>query len=74
LREERGEIGHLDRRFDEPEARVAGEREEVALLHRPRIVIGEGVEADHVGPVGQETLGERRSDEAGDARDKRPHS
>jgi len=51
--EERGEIGLLDARFDQREARVAHERDEVAFLHRTRVVVREAIEADHVCPVGQ---------------------
>ena len=38
---------------------------EVPLLDRARVVVGEAVDADDVGAVGEQPLGERRSDEAG---------
>src|SRR5512142_2471989 len=74
VREQRGQVRLLDRRLDETEPWLAAERGDVALLHRARVVVGEGVEADDVGPVGDEALGERRPDEPGDTGDERLHA
>ena len=48
-------------------------RPEVPLLDRPRVVVGEAVDADDVGAVAEQPLGERRADEAGDAGDQCLH-
>ena len=73
VRDEAREIGAGDRRLDEVKRRVAAERREVAFLDRPRVVVGEAVDADHVGSVRHQPLGERRADEPGDAGDERLH-
>src|SRR6185295_17830408 len=36
----------------------------VPLLDRPRIVVGEAIDADDIGAIGEQPLGERRADES----------
>ena len=72
--DERLQIGVLDPRFDEAEARAGEQLAQIALLHRPRIVVGERIDADDVDAVGDETLGERRSDEPGNPGDEGFHA
>ena len=48
-------------------------RSRLRSLIGARVVVGEAVDADDVGAVGEQPLGERRSDEAGAAGDERLH-
>ena len=65
IREQRVQIGVLDARLDEAKARAGEQPAQIALLDLARIVVGERIDADDVRAVGDETLGERRSNEAG---------
>ncbi len=67
------EIEILNGRLDETEARMRQRAAQVPLLDRTRVVVGEAVDADDVGAVGEQPLGQRRSDEAGAAGDERLH-
>ena len=71
--QQRRQVGVLDARLDEPEARMGERPREIALLDRPRVVVGEAIDADDVGAVGEQPLGERRSDEPGNAGDQCLH-
>ena len=55
--------------LDEPEGAVAGALLEVALLAGPRVVVGEGVDADDRAAANVERLDQMRADEARAARD-----
>ena len=46
--EKRRQIGVLNRRFDEAEARMAQQRREIPLLQCPRVVIGKTVDAEDI--------------------------
>src|SRR5262249_24564872 len=67
IREQRREIGVLDARLEKPEPAARKQAAQVALLHRPRIVVGEAVDPDDLDAVGDEPFGKRRADEPGNA-------
>ena len=69
----RSKVGVLDARFDENKFWIPTRRLDIALLHPARVIVGERVDADDIGPILEQTLGKRRSDETGDARDQRLH-
>ena len=71
--QQRRQVGRLNRRFDEPESRLTAQAARFRSL-MPRVVIGEAVDADDVGAVGEQPFGKRRTDEAGDAGDERLHT
>jgi hypothetical protein len=73
IAQQRRQVGVLQPRLDEPKPRVLAQRREIAFLRRSRVVIDETVDADDFGAVGEETLGERRSDETGRAGDQSFH-
>jgi len=71
--QQRPQVGVLNPRLDEPEARMTFGRREVPLLEGAGVVVGKRVDADDVRAVGEQLLGERRPDEAGGPGDQRPH-
>ncbi len=73
VRQQRAQVGVLNPRFHEPETRMPPRRGEIPLLVGPRIVVGKAVDADDIGAVRQQAIGEGRADESGDAGDKRFH-
>src|SRR5215831_14127127 len=68
------EIGVLNGRFDEREARTVEQAGQVALLYRSRVVIRKAVEADDLGTVGDKAFSHRRADEPGGAREESFHA
>src|SRR5437016_1463204 len=66
---EAGQLAACQVRIEEGKARLRPQRGEVAFFDRAWIVAGKTVDAAHLVAVVDEALGERRADEAGDARD-----
>src|SRR5207253_4812247 len=71
--EDRAEVGVLEPRLDEAKSWLAPKDGQVPLLDRPRIVVGEAIEADDIRAVGAESFCKRRPDEPGHAGDQRLH-
>ena len=56
--EQRVQVGVLEVPLDEAEARLSRDHREVGFLDRPRVVVGEAVEAGHRRALGEEPLGQ----------------
>ena len=63
----------LDAGFDEGEAGVCEQPCQVRFLERPRVVVGEAVDADHLGALREQPISQVRPDEPRNAGDQRLH-